>query len=118
MTITLKFPKKELKCSLGLMFLGELLDAANLSIEEVGEKMQKNPFKLIPLMMFTSARVEAELKGDDFEMTQSDVIQLLESDGGIGSDNVTKFVNAFTKSMTGGVPIEEPAEEGGDEPKK
>jgi phosphoribosylformimino-5-aminoimidazole carboxamide ribonucleotide (ProFAR) isomerase len=118
MTITLKFPKKDLKCSLGLQFLGEFLDEVDLSLEDVGEKMQKNPFKLLPAMIYTSARVEAELSGEDFKMTKKDVIEVLESGGGISSPEIAKFINAWTDSLTSGVPKSEPAEEGGDSEKK
>jgi len=118
MTITLKFPKQELKCSLGLMFLGELLDETGLSLEEAGEQMQKNPFKLIPTMIYVSARVEAELDGKDFDLTRRQLVEIIEEDGGIGSEQITKFVEEWTKSLFKGVPTEEPAEEGGDKPKK
>jgi len=117
MTITLKFGKDELKCSLGLMFLGEFLDDVDMSLEEVGDKMTKNPFRLLPKMIHISARTEAEIKGDDFDLTLKDVVDLIEKDGGIASPQVTKFINTWTKSLTNGVP-ESSAEEGEGEKKK
>jgi len=117
MTITLKFAEKELKCSLGLMFLGDFLDEVNLSLEEVGEKMQKNPFRLLPKMIYISAKTEAEMNGDDFDLTLKDVIEMIEKDGGISSKQVTKFINTWTTSLTAGVPKSE-AEEGDGKKKK
>jgi hypothetical protein len=118
MTITLKIADKELKCSLGLMFLGEFLDVVDMTLEEVGEKMGKNPFKLLPKMVYTSAKVEAELNDEDFGMTLKELVELIEKDGGIASPAMTLFVNAWTKSMLAGVPEEESAEEGGEKAKK
>lgn len=118
MTLTLKFPGKDIKCSVGLMFLGELLDETGLSLEEAGAMIQKNPFKLIPTMIHIAARVEAELDGEEFSLTRRELVEIMEKDGGIASPQVTKFVNTWTKSLTDGVPSEEPAEEGGEEPKK
>ena len=43
---TLKISKKEFHFSFGLGFLGELLDNLDLSIDQVGDKITKNPFKL------------------------------------------------------------------------
>jgi len=117
MTVTLKFGKKELKCSLGLMFIGDFLDEVNLSLEEVGEKMQKNPFRLLPMMIHISARIEAEINGEDFDLTFKDIVDMIEKDGGIASPQVTKFVNSWTSSLFKGVP-ESPAEEGDGTKKK
>jgi hypothetical protein len=117
MNITLKFAKRELKCSLGLLFLGEFLDDMDMSLEEVGEKMQKNPFRLLPKMIYISAKTEAEMNDEDFDLTLKDVVGLMEKDGGISSPQVVKFINAWTSSLTDGVP-KQPAEEGAGEAKK
>ena len=117
MTVTLKFAKKELKCSLGLMFLGHFLDEVDLSLEEVGAKMGKNPFGLLPKMIYISAKTEAEMNGEDFDLTLRDIVDMIEKDGGIASNEVTKFINKWTSSLTNGVP-ESPAEEGDGKKKK
>jgi hypothetical protein len=117
MIVKLKFGKQELSCSLGLMFLGDFLDDVDLSLEEVGEKMQKNPFRLLPKMIYISAKSEADINGDDFDLTLGDVIDMIEKDGGIASPQVVKFINKWTASLSGGVPTSE-AEEGVKEPKK
>lgn len=99
------------------MFLGDFLDEVDLTIEEVGNKMQRNPFKLLPKMIFISARSEAEISGEEFDHTLKDVVKMIEDDGGISSPQVTKFITKWTDSMTGGVPKSE-AEEGDSKPKK
>lgn len=118
MEITLKFTDKELKCSLGLMFLGEFLDVVDMSITDVGEKMQKNPFKILPKMIHTSAKVAAELDDEEFTLSLKELVGMIEKDGGVSSPQITLFVTAWTKSMLEGVPEEKPAEEGGEKAKK
>ena len=118
MIVTLKFAEKELKCSLGLMFLGALLDDLDMSLEEVAAKMQKNPFRLMPKMIFISAQTEAELNGEEFDLTFKDVVELLEKDGGIASPQAVNFINSWTASMTENVPKDDAAEEGEGKGKK
>lgn len=98
--------------------MGEFLDVVDMSIEEVGEKMVKNPFKLLPKMIHTSAKVQAELDEVPFEMSLKELVQMIENDGGIGSPMLTLFTSAWTKSMVQGVPEDEAAEEGGEKAKK
>ena len=118
MTITLKFGDKELKCSLGLDFVGELIDDTGVGIDELGARMQTNPFKLLPRMVFISAKVEAELNGEEFTMTQREVTSLIEGDGGLGSPQCGRFMEEWTKSMTPNLPQEDDAEEGKKDKKK
>ena len=99
------------------MFLGDFLEEVDLSLEEVGEKMQKNPFRLLPKMIYISARSEAEILSKEFDLTLKDVVEMIESDGGIASPEVTRFINEWTKSLTNGVP-QSPAEEGDGKKKK
>ena len=99
------------------MFLGDFLEEVNLSLEEVGKKMQKNPFKILPKMIYVSAKTETEIAGEDFDLTLKDVVEMIEKDGGISSEQVVKFINKWTESMTQGVPKSE-AEEGDGKKKK
>lgn len=100
------------------MFLGELLDELNMSIEDIGEAMQKNPFRTLPRMILSSARAEAELDGVDFDLKLRDIVAMIEEDGGIMSEQLIKFMNAFTESLSSGIPSDGSAEGGDKEPKK
>ena len=99
------------------MFLGDFLEDVDMSLEEVGAKMAKNPFRLLPKMIYLSAKTEADILGKDFDYSLKDVIEMVEKDGGIASPQVTKFINTWTQSLTDGVPESE-AEGGDKEPKK
>lgn len=104
MDITLKIGNKELRCSLGLSFLGELIDVTDLSIDEIGAKITKNPFKLIPIMLYVSHRTACDLEGAEADIDLKGVISLLEKNGGISNAEVNRFLSSWTKSMTEGVP--------------
>ncbi len=91
----------------GLGFLGELLSNLDLNIEEVMLEVSKNPFKTIPVIMFTSAKYGFERDGKECEYTLYDFIDFIDADGGIQAKSVEKFLQAFTDSMTKDVPKEE-----------
>ena len=119
MDITLKFGKNEVKCNLGLEFVGELIEVTDLSIEEIGEKMQKNPFKFIPVMLNEAHKAYYAIEGKDPVFTKRQLINFLEDDGGISSKEMTRFMTEWTKSMTKGVPKSDVSEGGeAEEPKK
>ena len=114
MDITVRIGDADLKCSLGLAFLGELLDATDMSIEEVGEKMARNPFKLLPQMIYHSHATYMELDGKEPEYDLRGIMGLIEKDGGLSSEGVADFLSKWTKSMTKDVP----ESKGGGEAKK
>ena len=105
--------KTQFEFHFGLGFLGELLDDVGLGIDEIMESISKNPFKLVPIIMHSSAKYSAMRKGDEFKYTVYDFIDMIDADGGIGSKPVEKFLTAFTNSMTQDVPAEdEPIKKG------
>ena len=97
--------------SFGLGFLGELLEDTDLTIEEIGEKMQKNPFKWIPTIMYHSVKYHDESKDIPLVYTKADVVDWIDEIG-IASEQVTLFMKSFIESLTKGVPNEEPVKEG------
>ena len=113
--IKLKLKGREFDFTFGLGFLGELLDALDVSIDEVVGKLNRNPFKMIPFLMYSSAKYSYELRGEEADFTLFDFINWIEEEGGFTSKSVESFLVAFTNSMTKGVPVEE---EITDEPKK
>ena len=80
--IELDFEGTKLGFHFGLGFLGELLDSLGFSIDELQLNIEKNPFKVIPKLMYTSY-----------------------SYGGVTSEGVSSFLTAFTDSMTKDVPV-------------
>ena len=103
--IKLNFEGKELGFHFGLGFLGELLDNLGFSIDELQTNIEKNPFKVIPLLMHTSYVYNLEREGKEVDLKLHDFIDLLDDVGGVASDGVSLFLTAFTDSMTKDVPV-------------
>ena len=91
----------------GLGFLGELLDKLDLGIDEIANKMVKNPFKYIPIVMFHSAAYNLEREEKEVTFNQHTFEDGLEADGGVNTKSVEDFMKAFTKSLIKDVPEEE-----------
>lgn len=89
--------EKTLKCSFGLGFLGECLENLDLSVLEIGEKLDKNPFKWIPILMYESIKYSKEV---DFSI--DDLIEWLDDEDGKATMNT--FLLAFINSLTKDVP--------------
>ena len=115
--MTLKIGDRELGFSFGLAFLGELLEQTDLSIDEIVSKMNRNPFKMIPTIMYYSTKLYSERRGEEFVFSLFDVTDWLDEAGGVGNENVAKFLKAFTSSLTKDVPKEDEVPDK-DSPKK
>lgn len=110
--IELKVNERNLKCSFGLGFLGECLENLDLSVLDIGEKLDKNPFKWIPTLMYESIKyTEGEL-----DFTKKDLINWLEEDVN-GTKTMNSFLLAFVDSLKKDVPKQEPVK-GKRQPKK
>lgn len=105
-SIKLVIANKEIEFHFGLGFLGELLDSLDLSIEELMGGLQKNPFKLLPKIMHGAATYASLRKDEELGLSLYQLTDLIDEDGGIVSENVSKFLEAFTKSMSKDVPNE------------
>jgi hypothetical protein len=103
--IELDFEGTKLGFHFGLGFLGELLDSLGFSIDELQLNIEKNPFKVIPKLMYTSYSYNLERKGEEVDLKLYDFIDLLDTVGGVTSEGVSSFLTAFTDSMTKDVPV-------------
>jgi len=104
-TITVHKTKFDFRFGIG--FLGKLLKRVDLDISEVLQEVSKNPFEMIPVIMYVSAKYGFERKGEEFEYTLYDFVDFIDADGGIQSKSVEKFLKAFTSSIIEDVPKEE-----------
>ena len=88
----------------------------DLGVDEVQGKIQKNPFKIVPLLMYHSAKYAQERVGKEPQYSLIDLTDVIDAGGGIRGEGVVKFLQAFTDSLLKGVPKE--PEVSGDGPKK
>ena len=89
--------EKTLKCSFGLGFLGECLENLDLSVVQIGEKLDKNPFKWIPTLMYESIKYSK-----DIDFTIDDLIEWLDNEE--GKTTMNEFLLAFVDSLKKDVP--------------
>lgn len=99
--IKLTINKREFVCSFGLGFLGECLENLDLSVFEIGEKLDKNPFKWIPTLIYESIKYT-----EDVDFTKKDLVNWLEEDNN-GTKTMNSFLIAFIDSLKKDVPKQE-----------
>lgn len=106
--IKLKIGGVEYNFTLGLGFLGDVLENTDLKLEDITTKILDNPFKWIPTIMFYSARSWAELEGKEFTITIKSIIESLSKENGqINCKQSHTFVKELTRSLIKNVPTEE-----------
>lgn len=103
-SLKLTINKREIEFHFGLYFLGELLDELDLSFDDMSIRVQENPFKFIPQLMFFSAKYAYTRKGEVIDFNLFTLIDWIEYDGGFANPNMENFLNAFSSSLTKNVP--------------
>jgi hypothetical protein len=88
----------------GLSFLGSLIEEEGKDVEELLKAVKSNPFRMVPLVMFKSAETGARRNKVAFDYDLDSFTDLIDDEGGIASEAVSKFLEAFTSSMTKDVP--------------
>ena len=106
--ITIELNGKKLGFHFGLGFMGELLESLDCSIDELMKGIQKNPFKFIPKLMFEAHVYDCLRNETENKYTLYTLTDLIDEEGGVMSNNVSKFLQAFTDSITKNVPKEKP----------
>lgn len=110
-TIQLTIKERKITFTLGILFVGEMLEQYDLTISELLEKVDRNPFKWLPKTMYESAKTTFELDGKKIDFEYLEFVDMLESVGGVGSQEAADFTVAFIKSMVHNVPLEEEQEQ-------
>lgn len=88
----------------GLGFLGRFLEATGIKVDEMGEAIESNPFKTLPIMVYESHRYNEERAKREFTLTLDDIIDWIDEDGGFNGKFITAFLNAWSLSMNKDVP--------------
>lgn len=107
--ITLNIGSKERVFYFGLGFLGNLLEKTGVQLHEIDEKIQGNPFKWMPEIMYHSLAYGYIRKNENPDFDGFDVADWIDEDGGFDSKNVVSFFTAFKQSLVKDVP-EQPTE--------
>ena len=71
----IKLNGNEYTYSFGLGYLGELLENLDLSVFEIGKKLDKNPFKWIPELLYENLKYY-----NDIDFSKGDLLEWLDND--------------------------------------
>lgn len=98
--ITLNIGGKDREFHFGIGFMGLFLESSGLKITEL-TKIDENPFKYDPILIYSSAVFALQRKGEKADFSLYDVIDWIDESDGTA---VKEFKNAFIESMTKDVP--------------
>lgn len=97
--VIIKLDGKEYLCKFGLEFLGELLDFLDMSVNEIGAKLDKNPFKWAPIMMHKCLDFSNQML--DFD--KSELVAMMDKDPK-NHEQLKIFMTNFVKSLSPNLP--------------
>jgi len=106
-SVKLTINKREIEFHFGLYFLGELLEELDISFDEMNIKLNKNPFKFVPQLMYISAKYAYTRKSEVIDFDMFTLVDWIEEDGGFANDNISNFLSSFTSSLSKDVPKED-----------
>lgn len=98
---------KTISFHIGLGFLGEYQYKNDISIDEVIVRIQTNPWKFIPEMMYESAVYRAKRDNKKLGFNQNDLLDWIDDDGGFNCEGFRKFLEYFVASISDNVPSED-----------
>jgi len=90
----------------GMGFLGLFIENTTTTMESLEEDMSKNPFKVLPELMYYSlvyGFVRNDIKPD---FSKYDVSDWIDENGGVDSASVKSFIDLLGKSMNPDLPKE------------
>ena len=88
----------------GLGFLGNLIEKSGVGMNEIDAKIQENPFKWMPEIMYHSVAFGFIRKNETVPFDSFDVADWIDTDGGFDSKVVIDFFAAFRQSLVKDVP--------------
>jgi len=93
--VVLKFGDLEFTAKFGLATIGNLLKKESLSLQEFFSMFESNIAYIAPKLLFHAIK-----KGDPAkEITEEQVEDLIDEDGGFNSPQLSVFITAFGKSI-------------------
>lgn len=105
--IKLKLGGQDRLFTFGIIFLGEVLERLDVDYHTLLEKVQKNPFKYNPILMYESLRNSYRIEKKDLDFTEEDVVLWLEKEDSFGVSVMMSFLSAFMGTQDNKTPIED-----------
>jgi len=98
---TAEFGGKERTFWLGLGFLAMFVKSTKIEVDELSGAITKNPFKVMPELLFYSLKYGYDRVGADIDFNIFEVTEWLDEDGGIASPFALNFMNKLGLAMGG-----------------
>jgi hypothetical protein len=105
---TYKIKGKPIGFKFGLGFLSRLLEGSGIHASKIGDAIEENPFKVLPVMMYEAHKYNEERAKREFNLTVDDIIDWIDEDGGFNGGLLPSFVEAWKNSMGKDVPDARP----------
>jgi len=102
--ITLNIGGQDRVFYFGLGFLGNLIEKSGVAMHEIDAKIQENPFKWMPEIMYHSVAFGFIRQNQEIPFTTFEVADWIDADGGFDSKVVISFFEAFRQSLVKDVP--------------
>lgn len=91
----------------GLAFVGEYIEKMGMTADEIDEKLEENPFKYVPALMYESYSFAFRVREEVPKMNFYEFCDMIDDHGGVQSEFVRSFLNGFTESFGVDLPIDE-----------
>jgi hypothetical protein len=104
--IKFKLPEggeKEFTFWYGTGFLGNAIEKLEMTIDEIINHLNKNPFKVLPILLHESYSYGFWREGKECDYRLVDMIDLIDENG-ISEASVTSWINGLTESLTKDTP--------------
>ena len=98
---TAEFGGKERTFWLGLGFLAMFVKNSKIDIDELTDAMTKNPFKVMPELLFYSLKYGYDRVGADLDFNIYDVTEWIDEDGGVSSPFTLNFMQKLGAAIGG-----------------
>ena len=100
MKLTLEMGGQPRTFHFGTGFLGNCLETLGVSFQELFEKMQSNPYKIVPVMMFESYKFNLWMEDKEPDCTQKDFIRWISEEPDTDEGPMNVWVTAYMNSRT------------------
>ena len=103
-SIIIDFGGQERGFKFGTWVIGELISDLHCSVEQVDKLLADNPIKVIPMLLFLSAKLYCKKEKQVIDFDVLDVHDWIADEGGLVSEKVVQILKAFNESTSKDVP--------------
>ena len=105
---------KEVGFSYGLYFLGKAQEATDKDLFHIVQHLGQNALSFLPDLMYLSMEVDAQLDGNELQLSKREFIEWLEKEKDLANDDGlgAKFIKGLTSTIKDNLPKDDVKEDG------